>query len=543
MSAVLVFAVPVSASAARPAVTSPIRIVVIPVKIKGGSIPSANGLREMIRRQDAWFRRASGGLVRVEGTVGPPFVAGAYEIAPGALSGEGRAAAFALATAAGLTAGDPIPVFVLQTPNTGQPSHASSRTATMVGQMWKEPKFVAHEIGHALGLAHARSPSCPRPFRPATCRDTGPGAYEYGDPFDAMGSGRGSFSATSQVALGWVAPTDAPPGSARVSLRPIDRPGPTALRLRAADRDWYVESRLTTVEDSTGRLRTLTVPRGVFVSRARPASSATLVDEEGIRIANAPQVRIPVGAKRQCPLRSGCLNVYLHRPGARLTVPGAFTLRVLAGTGAVRVQTTWLDRTPPIAGIASVAIRQVPGAPELELGVTSNAAGAGVLAMEVEQAGVVNRIAADDVNGLVDGAAGAGTVRVPLVAGASMVRVRLIDAAGNVSAPAEASLSAAASMPAATVTFSPALARDVDEVPLLPGGVLTFSGRTSPAVAGAAVMIERTIVAEVGPDGTFAGTFRPPYAGVYGVRLKVPVARAAIGFDYTNEVVVGLVRG
>jgi hypothetical protein len=70
----------------------------------------------------------------------------------------------------------------------------------------------------------------------------------------------------------------------------------------------------------------------------------------------------------------------------------------------------------------------------------ASATGAGVLAVTVDQAGLIRRIKADDVTGIVDGASASGTLTVPLVAGAPTARIRLIDAAGNVSAPADVNL-------------------------------------------------------------------------------------------------------
>ena len=128
---------------------------------------------------------------------------------------------------------------------------------------------------------------------------------------------------------------------------------------------------------------------------------------------------------------------------------------MLRGRGPVRVETTWLDRTPPTVAVArTTVVRRFGTGNELVLDLRADARGAGVARVEIDHGGVVTRIDADDVPGLVAGRRGRGRVRVPLVAGAA-TRVWLVDAAGNVSPPVAVDVAAAASVPAATITSSP----------------------------------------------------------------------------------------
>lgn len=77
---------------------------------------------------------------------------------------------------------------------------------------------VAHELGHNLGLSHANTVTCTGAQLVSSCTND-----EYGNPYDVMGSGDGSFDALQQDQLGWL------PGgplvvkkSMKVTLHPLE---------------------------------------------------------------------------------------------------------------------------------------------------------------------------------------------------------------------------------------------------------------------------------------------------------------------------------
>ena len=241
--------------------------------------------------------------------------------------------------------------------------------------------------------------------------------------------------------------------------------------------------------------------------------------------------RYPRTIARGCSSQP-CVGRFLYRRGARLSVPGVFSVRVLGGS-PVRVRTTWLDRTPPALTVVSAAVRaRVGAAPEAALSLRGAARGAGMLAVEVDQGGSVTRVPADFVPGLVG--RGRGEVRVPWVPG-TPASVRLVDAAGNASAWVPVDLSRVA--PAARVDFTPALGTDFVVATRLSGQrVVTISGATDPAFAGLSVILDVVGESEsqeltIGPDGTFTTTWSPAARGEYRLIVKVPVERQPDGFN------------
>ena len=263
-----------------------------------------------------------------------------------------------------------------------------------------------------------------------------------------MGFGTRPARRVPLAVLGLAPVLDAPPGRARTddpaARSPAAHPAapahsPPRLVRRLAD------PRVGAATSGAARL-----PSGVAISRV-PARYTP--GEHGypntLRIpATDPQVG--------CRGTASCLGRQIFRPGRSLTVRGAFRLRVLRGRGPVRVETTWLDRTPPTVAVArTTVVRRFGTGNELVLDLLADARGAGVARVEIDHGGAVTRIDADDVPGLVAGRRGHGRVRVPLVAGAA-ARVWLVDAAGNVSPPVQVDVAAAASVRAATIGSSPA---------------------------------------------------------------------------------------
>jgi hypothetical protein len=518
---------------------TPLRVMLLPLKLPGEPAASQRKLKRTLRALEVWMSRASYGRLRVEGQIAPTFRVSRSNYGNGFLKSQVFHQATSGAEARGIRFEGAIPVFIAPSrvplPSYGNADRAFIRTD------WSQARVLAHELGHVLGLLHARAPTaCPRPFRPLNCADHPRNNFEYGDLLDVMGFGGDRFGAYPLAVLGLAPVVDAPSGRAQLPIRPLDSPQATLLRLRTASRDWFVDSRIRSRTREPPRVR---LPNGVGISRvpARYTPGKFMFPKSQRIPATDPQAG--------CRGPASCMVRQIFRPGRSLIVRGAFRLRVLRGRGPVRVETTWLDRTPPTVAVAGAdVIRRFGTGAELSLDLRADATGAGVARVEIDQGGVITQVDADDVPGLVAGRRGHGRVRVPLVAGAAAT-VRLVDAAGNASPPVAAV--PAATVLAASIGSSPAAGSGpATAVPVAAGQSVTISGSTDPALAGYPGRFEAIgntnpgrFDVPIGTDGRFSFTWTPPEAGLYILQVRVPVERLPDGINFRMQSWEGHFRG
>lgn len=100
--------------------------------------------------------------------------------------------------------------------------------------------LAVHELGHTLGLGHARSTRCiAAPTR------SGCDVDETGDPFSPMGSGTLDFSAYEKFVLGWIPPQPYVTKRARYTLASpaVKTTLPHALIVQTEEGTWWIEYR------------------------------------------------------------------------------------------------------------------------------------------------------------------------------------------------------------------------------------------------------------------------------------------------------------
>ncbi len=170
-----------------------------------------------------------------------------------------------------------------------------------------------HEVGHGLGMDHARSYNC---YSKVLRSDYPCFMTEYGNPFDVMGAGNYSYQphAQSKIDLGWIEDSEVIHITASGSYRLDSFNDPSSPKKAAIIHDslgnkvFMVEYRYPTgptdPDAPLGRTSTLKNLRGVFVYRYAPG----LVDEVQLLDAQptSPDFQVQSSDKRLSTLaRSG----------------------------------------------------------------------------------------------------------------------------------------------------------------------------------------------------------------------------------------------
>ncbi len=242
---------------------------------------------------------------------------------------------------------------------------------------------IVHELGHTLGLVHARGTVC-APRVVAGCR-----VNRYGDPLSPMGRGDVDFSAREKLELGWLS-----------GVRRVSTPGTYAVGS----------------PQEPGAL-----PQALVVEAAAGAF--------WIEDVRAPTPRLVVRLVRSRDARLGQLapTVYLTAGEARVAVPGAFRVRRAAG----KLEFAWIDRLRPSPPRLQLAPRPAAETPSVLFWRGAHDAGSGVARYQVRVDGRVVAITLRT------------SARLPgLARGRHLVAVTAVDRAGNPSRPARIGITA-----------------------------------------------------------------------------------------------------
>ena len=520
-----------------------LKLAIMPIQLPGATLPTTAQLVDSVAQLNAIYAATTGGKLKATAVIAPVYTTTETELFPFDQNNV-LAKTIAAAVAHHVALSGATPVFIGASPDGLSSYGGPTLGALLLGQHWKMPSVWAHEIGHWQGLSHGRSPGCSVPGTVSSCSESS--ANEYGDYFDIMGSGADRFGAFQLRVLGLLAPPDAAAGAAGAVaiVAPPGKAGPTALRIRGASRDWFVESRSESHQDvfmANGVdydrfdvMQALPVG-GVIVSRAQRRYT---IDDTGYYpnpYRFAPAVGVPCGDTPTIPPSFDCGAGQVFMPGTALTVPGAFKLEVLppAATGASQVKTTWLDKTPPVIKSIKARIDKPWGAASgtLIVDLVGTADGAGIAAVNVKAGSKTTKFDADTLTDLI---AGKGRASVRIKAPRSgIVRTTLVDAAGRSSAVKSLKVSKLKTTRPAGITYAPKGGAGYYTAPTVPAGTkLRVNVRTDPKTAGLSVYVwalgpgnAKPKLAKISKRGRASTTVALPRGDAIQVVVQVPKSR------------------
>ena len=213
-------------------------------------------------------------------------------------------------------------------------------------------RVTLHELGHTLGLGHAKSITCWDPFGNRVPLAGYCNVYEYGDWYSVMGlASEGSLAANEKAALGWMAGrvADVPRWGGTYTIEPLEIGSPAIQALRIVDGTdtFWLEYRQPIGVD---RGLTAANTAGVLIRVQRPGATL-LMDMTPASNLGFADAGLPAGATWTNP--GGEVRITVHATG------GAGALVTVASTRTL---------VPDLRGLSLAGARQVLAASSLAVG-------------------------------------------------------------------------------------------------------------------------------------------------------------------------------
>jgi hypothetical protein len=217
---------------------------------------------------------------------------------------------------------------------------------------WMNNRTTLHELGHTLGLGHAKSITCWDSFGNQVPLAGYCSVYDYGDWYTVMGlASEGSLAANEKAALGWMSGrvADVPRWGGTYTLQPLEISSPAIQALRIVDGTdtFWLEYRQPIGVD---RWLTAANTAGVLIRVQRPGATL-LMDMTPASNLGFADAGLPVGAS-------------WTNPGGEVRI----TVLAAGSTGAQVTVSSTRTLVPDLRGLSLNGARQVLAASGLLVG-------------------------------------------------------------------------------------------------------------------------------------------------------------------------------
>ena len=181
--------------------------------------------------------------------------------------------------------------------NYGGLGSVNDRDSWVNGEM--DSRVTVHELGHNIGLNHARSAVCVDQANHQATESVKCTTNEYGDLFDAMGVpafGTPQFGALQMNHLGWLTGHLATPTTSRsITLSPLENGiGTLAARIRVGGTEYWLEYRRPVGVDAS-LVWTPGAIDGILIHRVGPDGGSDLLDARPDSTKSFANAALPVG--------------------------------------------------------------------------------------------------------------------------------------------------------------------------------------------------------------------------------------------------------